>query len=56
MITACATIVGDRTQLIGISSNPDQAKIKVVDEYGKAVFEGVTPTTVTLAKGDGWFD
>ncbi|MCE3026359.1 hypothetical protein [Salinicola sp. DM10] len=52
-LTGCASIVGDSNQTIAISSTPSQAHIAIVDETGKQVFEGQTPTTVTLAKSDG---
>lgn len=55
LVTGCATIVGDKTQLMGISSTPDKANIKIVDERGQDVYEGITPTTVTLQKGDGTY-
>lgn len=53
--TACATIVGDKTQLIGIKSTPEQASIEVTDEKGNSLFKGKTPTTVTLEKSDGTY-
>lgn len=53
LVASCATIVGDKTQLIGISSNPSSAQITITDEKGAVVFEGQTPTTVTLQKADG---
>src|SRR5688572_3415356 len=49
----CATIVGDKTQLIPISSTPGEATIVITDERGAEVFKGTTPTTVTLQKSDG---
>ncbi len=52
----CATIVGDRDQLIGLKSNPDGAQITITDENGIEVFKGTTPTSVTLKKKDGYFD
>lgn len=55
LVTGCATIVGDKTQLMAISSTPDKANIKIVDERGQDVYEGMTPTTVTLQKGDGTY-
>ena len=27
----------------------------ITDEYGKNIFKGKTPTTITLNKGDGYF-
>jgi len=52
-LSSCATIVGDKTQLIPISSSPSEASISITDEKGAEVFKGKTPTTVTLQKSDG---
>lgn len=49
----CATIVGDSTQTIPISSTPSEAQILITDEKGMQVFKGSTPTSVTLQKSDG---
>ena len=53
LLGGCATIVGDRTQLIPIDSDPDLASVIIVDEGGRQVFSGTTPTSVTLQKSDG---
>jgi hypothetical protein len=53
LLGGCATIVGDKTQLVPISSTPSDAAISIVDERGMEVFKGTTPTTVTLNKSDG---
>jgi len=53
ILAGCATIVGDKTQLIPISSTPSQASIVITDERGSEIFNGTTPTTVTLQKSDG---
>ncbi len=53
LLGGCATIVGDKTQLVPISSTPSDATITIVDERGSEVFKGTTPTTVTLHKSDG---
>lgn len=50
---SCATIVGDRTQLMTITSTPSAARVSITDEKGVLVFEGQTPTNVTLQKSDG---
>lgn len=55
LISACATIVGDKTQLIPISSTPSDASILITDEKGVEVFKGTTPTSVTLQKSDGTY-
>ena len=49
----CATIVGDKTQLVSVASTPDEAVIDIKDEKGIAVFKGKTPATGTLDKSDG---
>jgi hypothetical protein len=49
----CATIVGDKNQLMPIVSTPEGASILIRDELGHEVFQGTTPTNVTLAKADG---
>jgi len=49
----CATIIGDKTQLMPINSAPDSATILITDEKGTQVFRGQTPTSVTLQKSDG---
>jgi len=53
LIGGCATIVGDKTQLVPITSTPSDASILITDERGAELFKGTTPTSVTLQKSDG---
>lgn len=53
LLSGCATIVGDKVQLIPISSTPSDATIMITDEKSVQVFKGTTPTNVTLEKSDG---
>ncbi len=53
MLQGCATIVGDASQTMPITSTPSEAHISIKDEKGLEVFSGQTPTTVTLQKSDG---
>lgn len=53
MLSGCASIMGDRTQLVPISSTPSDANVLIVDEKGNEVFSGKTPTSVSLQKSDG---
>tara|TARA_B100000780_G_C21079005_1_gene434447 strand:+ start:295 stop:801 length:507 start_codon:yes stop_codon:yes gene_type:complete len=53
LLSGCATIVGEPTQLIPIVSSPDGASVVITDEKGVKIFKGATPTSVTLAKSDG---
>ncbi len=54
-LSGCASIVGQSTQLLPISSSPEGANISITDEKGYKVFEGVTPASVLLEKSDGSF-
>jgi hypothetical protein len=53
LLSGCATIVGDKAQLVPVSSTPSDATVMITDEKGSVVFEGKTPTEVTLEKSDG---
>ncbi len=56
LIAGCATIVGKGgPEKLSINSNPSEAKVVILDESEKVVFEGVTPTTVNLDKSRGFF-
>lgn len=53
LLSGCATIVGDNSQALPISSTPSNASVLITDEKGKQVFKGTTPTSVSLQKSDG---
>ena len=53
LLGGCASIVGEKTQLIPISSTPSDATLLITDEKGVQVFKGLTQTSVTLQKSDG---
>ena len=56
VVSGCATIVGDNTQLMPIHSQPVNATVIMTDETGTRVFSGKTPTSLILPKSDGsWF-
>lgn len=52
-LTGCATILGDKTTDVTISSTPPGAAVAIVDESGFSVFKGTTPTSVILEKSTG---
>jgi hypothetical protein len=54
-LSGCATIVGKDVFPLTINSNPDGANISIVDEKGKKMFAGTTPSTITLAAGESYF-
>jgi hypothetical protein len=53
VLPGCATIVGDETHVLPITSSPNEAAVVITDEKGTEVFRGTTPTSATLQKGDG---
>jgi len=53
-LTGCASIVGQSVFPVTVNSNPSGANITVTDEYGKLMFNGITPTTITLAAGESY--
>ena len=55
LLSGCATIVGEPTQLVPISSTPSDATVRITDERGTEIFKGSTPTSVTLKKSDGTY-
>ncbi len=55
LFTGCASIVGQSVFPVTINSSPDGASILVKDEYGKEVYAGTTPSTVTLPAGESYF-
>lgn len=55
LLSGCATIVGEPTQMLPIKSSPDGASVVITDETGAQVFKGTTPTSVTLSKSDGTY-
>jgi hypothetical protein len=52
---ACASIVSKSVYPVKISSRPDSANVSVTDIKGREVFFGVTPVTVSLKAGSGYF-
>ena len=55
MISGCASIVSNSQYPVTINSHPSGAEIQIVDETGKVFLKAETPTTVTLAAGNGYF-
>ncbi len=53
LCSGCATIVGEKTQLVRVNSQPAGAEFSIKDEDGKVVAQGKTPQSVMLAKSNG---
>jgi uncharacterized protein YceK len=54
-LTGCATVVTKTKANVQISSDPSDSKFIVEDQFGKVVYNGKTPATVLLDKGQGLF-
>jgi hypothetical protein len=55
LLSGCATIAGHTTYPVTISSSPNEAKFIVTNKAGHEVQSGITPSTVTLNSGAGYF-
>jgi len=54
-LSACASIVGTKSENLSINSHPDQANVVVKTTTGTPVTSGKTPLSVSLTKGCGYF-
>lgn len=55
LFCGCASIVSDSKYPVAVSSEPSEAIFKVVDNRGMTIFQGKTPTVVSLKSGNGYF-
>jgi len=56
VLIGCATIMGKNgPELLNVRSTPDQASVVISDESGTKIFEGKTPTSLSLEKKKGYF-
>ena len=55
-VSACASIVSQSSWPVTIRSIPEQAKFTIINDKGATIQTGVTPATVTLNSGAGYFD
>ena len=54
-LSGCATIFSGSTQPVTLKSVPEGASVKVTDQTGANIHVGVTPVTLTLKRGSGYF-
>lgn len=54
-LSGCASIISDSHYPVSFTSQPAGATFTVRNESGAVVHQGVTPGTVTLRSGDGYF-
>jgi hypothetical protein len=56
ILVGCGTIMGKSSpETLNVRSTPDQASVVITDEGGIKIFEGKTPTTVSLEKKKAYF-
>ncbi|MCI1778967.1 MAG: hypothetical protein LKI53_03315 [Bacteroidales bacterium] len=55
VLDSCASIVSKSSWPLSINTNPSGAKIEITNQKGFVVFNGVTPSSVLLKSGDGYF-
>ncbi|MBK1692099.1 PEGA domain-containing protein [Ectothiorhodospira mobilis] len=53
LMTGCASIVGEKNQMVTINSAPSNAAVVIKDENMQKVYSGTTPATLQLRKSDG---
>ncbi|KKK88004.1 hypothetical protein LCGC14_2747550, partial [marine sediment metagenome] len=53
--SGCASIICKGEKMVKISSEPTGANFIIKNRKGKVVENGITPTSVYLKKGSGWF-
>jgi hypothetical protein len=54
-LSGCCSIVGQSVFPVTINSNPSEANVTIADEHGTQMFNGTTPTTITLSAGESYF-
>ncbi|QBE62720.1 PEGA domain-containing protein [Pseudoduganella lutea] len=54
-LSGCASIMAGSTQPISIQSVPEGATVSVTNRAGQKIHTGVTPVTLTLNRGAGYF-
>jgi hypothetical protein len=54
-LSGCASIMDGSTQPLTITSAPEGATVSVTNRAGTKIHNGVTPVTLTLNRGAGYF-
>jgi hypothetical protein len=54
-LSGCASIISGGTQPVTIMSEPDGASVTVTNRTGEKIHNGITPATLTLKRGAGYF-
>lgn len=54
-MTGCASIISGSTQTLVFKSVPEESNITITNKSGEKIHTGITPATVTLKRGNGYF-
>lgn len=54
-VSGCASIVGDNSYAVTLTSSPEAAEFVITSEDGRVIHTGTTPATVPLAASTGYF-
>jgi hypothetical protein len=54
-LSGCASIFNGKTQAVVLTSVPDGATASVTNRAGEKIHTGITPVTLTLNRGAGYF-
>jgi hypothetical protein len=54
-LSGCATIISGSKYPVSIKTEPAGADVVITNKFGKEVYKGVTPATVWLKSGAGYF-
>lgn len=55
LVAGCASIFSTSNYAVAVDSVPSGAPIKVTDDNGYTLYDGLSPTTLNLKSGDGFF-
>lgn len=55
LLSGCASIVSKKAYPVSITTKPSGASITVTNPAGKEVYKGVSPATIMLRPGAGYF-
>lgn len=55
LLSSCASIVSKSKWPLTVNTNPNGVKIEISDRKGFTIFQGISPTTMYLKSGGGFF-
>ncbi|KJV06188.1 hypothetical protein [Methylocucumis oryzae] len=54
-LSGCATLMSESENAVILTSAPSKANFKITNRQGQVVYTGMTPATLNLASGAGYF-